>query len=382
MLLKISPLLGLRALILFSLVPYTLFAAQENKKGDPAFMPFPKKEQRAPQKEPQQTKKPEVIKKRAPLSKSPVAKAPPPSKTVQNESPPSTNNSQPAPVKSAAPRAAPSFYSLFSCEKVPNRSWLSAQHRESKGIGYNVGYSTLELFLGNPFCARTLGFLDLRGHIFNNGKWAANGGIGLRHGLESSPYVVGINAYYDYREASHAHFNQVGGGLELLANRWDLRLNGYVPIGKRKHKFEDGFSAFKGNRAIFAKQYEFSYYGGDLDLGCEFIKGDLGDLHGTLGGYYFYGEYGKNAGGCFLKLNARVTPYVSLEAQGSYDNLFRWIAQGAVALNVPFGGKALKKKPMSCMEPLSLGERLVEPVARFEIIVKNEHKKKASNRFY
>ena len=419
---KASHLSNLRFFLFFSLVPYTLLTAQEKKESSPPFLPLQKKEQASAQNEKKQAEKPatnstpskpSTSKTSSPSEKGSLTKglsgnrdnsqnekekkknaesladsknsnlpknalSNAPSLSAQNDKPANANNGQMTAAKKPAMQYLPkSGYSLPSCDTIANRSWLSAQHREAKGIGYNVGYSTLELFLGHPFCESTLGFVDLRGHIFNSGKWAANGGIGLRHGLDAYPYVVGINAYYDYREASHSHFDQIGGGLELLAASWDLRLNGYIPLGGRKHKFEDGFSEFKENRAIFAKHYEFSYYGGDLDLGYEFVKGDLGDLHGTLGGYYFYGEYGKNAKGGFLKLNARITPYVSLEAQGSYDNLFHWIGQGALAVNVPFGGKALRKKPMSCMEPLSLGERLVEPVARFEIIVKNEHKKKA-----
>ena len=278
-------------------------------------------------------------------------------------------------VKPASKRF--SSFSLPTCENRASRSWLSAQHRESKGIGYNVGYSTLEAFLGQPFDEKSLAFLDLRGHLFNDGRWAANAGIGLRKALDFHPCVIGINAYYDYREAEHHHFNQVGGGVELLGSRWDLRLNGYVPLGERSHKFKDGFSKFKDHRAIFSKRYEFTFYGGDAELGWEFAKGDSWDLHATLGGYYFYGKFDKHTAGGLLKLTSRLTPYLTLEAQGSYDHLFRWIGQGAVALNLPFGGRAVSKEATHCESPLSIGERLVEPVSRFEIIVKDNHRKTA-----
>ncbi|MDE3045922.1 MAG: inverse autotransporter beta domain-containing protein [Verrucomicrobiota bacterium] len=57
-------------------------------------------------------------------------------------------------------------------------------------------------------------FLDARGHVFDNGKWAANAGVGLRTLKGTRAY--GINAYYDYRNTGRFHSNQIGAGLESL----------------------------------------------------------------------------------------------------------------------------------------------------------------------
>ena len=57
-----------------------------------------------------------------------------------------------------------------------NPSRISARHIENKGIGYNTGYTTLEAFLAAPTDLwPVMPFVDLRGHIFNDGHWAANG---------------------------------------------------------------------------------------------------------------------------------------------------------------------------------------------------------------
>ena len=91
---------------------------------------------------------------------------------------------------------------------------ITARHIESKGVGYNQGYTTLEGFFSLPSMVDNVWFpfLDLRGHVFNNGKFAANAGLGLRYLSESR--VWGVNSYYDYRQASHRNFSQYGLGLE------------------------------------------------------------------------------------------------------------------------------------------------------------------------
>ena len=92
---------------------------------------------------------------------------------------------------------------------------LTARHIEANGVGYNQGYTTLEGFFSSPNLERKdwVPFLDLRGHVFNNGKWAANAGVGARY-LDDTR-VWGGNIYYDYRNTTHQHYNQVALGVEL-----------------------------------------------------------------------------------------------------------------------------------------------------------------------
>ena len=85
------------------------------------------------------------------------------------------------------------------CTTTHDINRISIRHIESKGIGYNQGYTTLEGFFV-PIPSLNTGwvpFLDLRGHLFNDGKPAANGGLGLRY-VDSR--VWGGNIYYDYRK--------------------------------------------------------------------------------------------------------------------------------------------------------------------------------------
>src|SRR5579872_5012888 len=73
------------------------------------------------------------------------------------------------------------------CYSGPHPSKVDVRHLEYSGIGFDQGYSSLDLFLSNtnPWLGNSIFFLDLRGHIFNNGKPAANVGGGWRYLFES-----------------------------------------------------------------------------------------------------------------------------------------------------------------------------------------------------
>src|SRR3569832_2212519 len=114
----------------------------------------------------------------------------------------------------------------------PKHSRISARYTSPKGVGYNEGYTTLEGFFAPATIVgdKWLPFVDIRGHLFDNGKWASNSGLGVRH--MGSSRIWGVNAYYDYRNTHRHRYSQVAVGLESLGIVWDFRLNGYIPVCK------------------------------------------------------------------------------------------------------------------------------------------------------
>lgn len=255
---------------------------------------------------------------------------------------------------------------------------ITAKHREGNGIGYQTGYTSLEGFFSTSKTPNLLGFADVRAHVFNDSKKAYNLGVGLRGLSEPLRVVFGANVFYDYRDARHRAFNQIGVGLEVLSRKWDLRANGYIPVHNTKKKYRDEFLKFTGNSAVFSKRYEFAFIGAELALGRELVKMKYWDLHAKLAGYWFNGEFGKNAGGGLFELSTNITRYLTLKGQASYDTLFRGIFQGEAAINVPFGWKFEKRdSQLSCTALKDLEDRLVETVDRFEMIVTSIKRKKA-----
>lgn len=272
----------------------------------------------------------------------------------------------------------PPLVDSCSCCPGPENARLSLRTTQPGGIGYPTGYSSIDLFYTPGSNANFYPFLDFRAHVFNDGKPAFNTGLGLRYLPDCSEMVWGINAYWDFREAKHASFSQAGLGLEALWADWDLRLNGYVPFSRHKKGYRTDFLKFQGNNAIFYKKYELALAGGDLNLGYYLFRGDCMDMHATLGGYYFQGDYGKHAGGGLFRLSSNLSDYFTASGQVSYDNLFKWTGQGEISLNFAFGKtvRRYERKVSCCTDLISIEKRLVEKPQRFEIMPTTSHKKR------
>ncbi len=259
------------------------------------------------------------------------------------------------------------------CDFCRETTRASVSHIEGKGIGYDKGYTSLELFLA-PGLERSSAFpfLDLRGHVFDDGRLAFNTGAGFR-GLVSKR-VYGANIYYDYRQTHHGHFNQVGVGLESLGIRWDFRLNGYLPVGDKDSRlFHPRFGKFVGNDLYVKRTRESAMSGADGEAGMHLRPLEKLNFYAGAGPYYFEGG-GRNMWGGKARIDAYYKDYLSLELSGSYDDLFHGIVQGTIALNLPLGaGSKLKPRntrcPISCCDLQILSGRMVQPVNREEIIV-------------
>lgn len=272
------------------------------------------------------------------------------------------------------------------CAGHPYR--IEASHIEANGVGYKKGYSSLAAFAAPfTFCS-LVPFIDLRAHVFNDGKLAANAGLGVRTLLDTKIY--GINGYYDYRKSSHHHYNQVGLGIEVLGRRLEYRLNGYLPVGKKEspafHRDNSSnplFDSFRGHDMLIStvsrSKSEFAMKGFDGEVGAVIMKKKHYNAYLGLGPYYYSGPYRKHAVGGRARLTVKAYKYVLLECISTYDSLFHEIVQGRIGVTVPFG----PKKPAStsvdipcCEKALAMNKKLYQDVERQEIIVLKSHRKK------
>jgi hypothetical protein len=275
---------------------------------------------------------------------------------------------------------------------------ITVKHIEGGGIGYNQGYSTLGGFFSfNRY--RVVPFIDLRSHVFNDGKFAANAGLGVRGLLKQ--VALGINAYYDYRNTHHQHYNQIGVGVEVLGARWEARANGYLPVGRKKSNPFDTrissvssttpytFDFFSGNEMFLSSQttttttkkdkVEFAMKGINAEIGYHVFKNKNIDLFAGIGPYYFKCYYDKKAVGGKARLTANFTEYFYVTGIYSNDSLFHSRVQGEVGINIPFGPQKHPQRSKdfpSCDDAIALQKRLVQPVARQEIIVVSRHERK------
>ncbi len=249
---------------------------------------------------------------------------------------------------------------------------ITARHIEANGVGYDQGYTTVEGFLTSthPFgkWEQWVPFLDLRGHVFNNGKMAANAGLGCRYIASST--VFGVNAYYDYRNTKRQHYNQVSAGLEALGKIWDFRVNGYLPVGwKNSPFFNTKFDRFKAHSIYLSRKRDFALKSANAEAGLHVDHFKDVPLYFAAGPYYLTGN-GKTGWGGSLRAAVDLFDYVRLEGNTSYDSLFHWIGQGQISVNLPLGPKRKVKKNnhSSCGKALALSMRALQRVDRMEII--------------
>lgn len=255
---------------------------------------------------------------------------------------------------------------------LPQPSRATVRHIESKGIGYNQGYTSLDLFLSpsDPFNCRWVPFLDLRGHLFDNGDPAANAGVGLRYLM--SDWIFGVNGYYDYRQTRHHHvYNQGSFGIEVMNACWgvDLRANGYIPFGDREGSlFNPEFGKFEDHFMLLRFKQDIAMRGGNVEIGYHVpFENPNVDVYFAGGSYYLQGR-GRPAVGGQLRFALDLWNYVRLEANASYDRVFKWIGQGQVGLSIPFGGSGCVQCSCNPCTEHVIRNRLAQRVDRFEII--------------
>lgn len=266
----------------------------------------------------------------------------------------------------------------LSCGMAPSPIRVGVRHIEANGIGYNQGYTTVEAFFSPAFSWKGcyFPFLDLRGHIFNNGKPASNLGMGMRY--MGSSRIWGMNTYYDYRKTDHQSYHQIALGLESLGEIWDFRINGYLPVGNKTSSLFGNlhFDQFKGHHAYFSRKYEFALKGMSGEVGAHINIFKNAPLYIALGPYCLQGK-GKSFWGGQLRLAFDILKYVHLEGNTSYDHTFKWVGQGQVSVMIPFGKKrpVKQRKEESCRQDMVLARRALQRVDRREIIPVDQQRK-------
>lgn len=274
-----------------------------------------------------------------------------------------------------------------ACEPDIQPYQIQVRHLEWEGIGYKEGYTTLQGFIAPMQWGNYIPFFDLRGHVFNNGKFAANTGLGLRYIFDSAQSMIGGNVYYDYRSTKHHHYNQIGVGAEYFFGKWEARANGYFPVGSRTQTYHkellgSTFKAFQGNNLLINEHYkskqEFAMIGFNAEVGVHPLEIQRNyDLYVAAGPYYFSGKGNKNAWGGMVHAKGTFWKYLSLEIGDSYDHLFHNRFHAEVAVNVPLGKRkqrSLKKgnggqDANACFANNIMFYRASQPADRQEIVV-------------
>lgn len=177
-------------------------------------------------------------------------------------------------------------------------------------------------------------FLDLKGIVFTDARWAATGGAGYRGRLADS-FLFGVNAYYDYRRGDCKNsFHQIGFGLECLHECFDARINGYFPIGKDSQPCCKKGREGKDSPPCFKKCREFAYTGFDASVGATLLSYCGFNLYASAGTYHF-SERVIHFWGGFGTIELDWKTMVSVQARISNDHIYGKNVQGIVQLSFP-----------------------------------------------
>lgn len=227
--------------------------------------------------------------------------------------------------------------------------------RVGGGRGYRYGYQTAALYMA-PFREWGFPFLDLRLHRVDTRGSAFNAGLGFRRWVDRES-AWGANIYYDFRHAFRTNLHQIGFGLEYFGKYFDMRTNGYLPVGARRALLETHTTRYLGGYFAKAKEYQAALWGVDAEIGKWVYCSSCVDLY-AAGGPYFYDTTGRCSGlmGGMGRVALWFFQNFMLGLYVSYDNVFHTKVQGEIGISIPF--------------PLCAANRCLFPrVVRNEILI-------------
>lgn len=206
-----------------------------------------------------------------------------------------------------------------------------------RGLSYNGGYASVGAFLAAYDPNRgSYPFFDIQGHRIDNGTWASNVGVGYRHMCCDCVEMVGVNVYYDRREIEHVGLEQMGLGVELFGRCWDLRANGYWPIGNNEVILDTVRTDYNSEFFAISDEVNKGLWGFDIEIGRYLFCCDCFNIYGALGPYFYGSECCHSLVGGMGRLEARLWNCFSAEFIVLQDHVFGTNVQGRFTLNLPF----------------------------------------------
>lgn len=225
---------------------------------------------------------------------------------------------------------------------------FALKHREERGVGYQKGYSTAQIYLSNLWrsnCQPFLVFTDVRFHVFNDARFACNAGVGTRLPTYEDRWIFGANLYYDYRQSKHLKTHQVAGGVEVLSKWVDFRLNGYGPVAFKRRAGPFVLERLAGNNIFLKRRLDFAFPSVQGEIGFPIPGAEIINLYAELGPYYLFntkmndgiGGSSGNTWGGKIRLKAQVYEGIGLGIDYTFDTIFHSRVQGYAIFSFPIG---------------------------------------------
>lgn len=235
-------------------------------------------------------------------------------------------------------------------------------------------------------------FADLRGIADTERGLEGNAGLGYR-GMVGTKYrwIYGGYAFFDARRTkSNKLYYQVNPGVELLSEDFDVRANGYIPVGRTRHLLS-GTTASAGGigqvqvvgTRIFMSvpgggEEEVSMAGFDAEAGVRIPWLGEPEVRLYAGGYAFFRPGVKPIAGPRFRAEARLFDLPLLGPQSrftfgietSWDRVRKQQVYGFLNLRIPLGAVAASPAPVLD----SFERRMVDPIVKDVDVVTEKRK--------
>lgn len=211
-----------------------------------------------------------------------------------------------------------------------------------RNFGNSKNYGSAGIFYApciSPCCFG--GVYDVSYQYYDDGSFGVSAGVGIRGVNACDTLVGGLHIYYDYREGKAANYNQVGLSLEVIGNCFEIRANGYIPLGDRertgsKRVFSDyDNTGVETPYIVRAYQKEYAYGGADLEGG---LKYDCGGFlaYGGVGSYFFENHsLHHRLWGAIAKVRLELGRIVMLQGQYTWDKILKSDGRVWFEINLP-----------------------------------------------
>lgn len=210
--------------------------------------------------------------------------------------------------------------------------------------------------------------------------WASNTysgslGLGYRQITTIFNYTNILGAYFlaDISRTATGHtLTDISPGFESLGKIWDVRLNGYIPIGKTDWTTEDWADKFGNNKYISYQghnQYDawFIYHeetgpGLDAEVGRNLLVINDMLLKGFVNGYYYHMQHNNDYMGAGAELAFYPSSYLEVSANYTYDKYRHSIVMAGLKLSV--NDLITNVNGSAYHNNTNLQHRLFDPIAR------------------
>jgi len=194
-------------------------------------------------------------------------------------------------------------------------------------FGRNTSISHVELF---PYVLEDnhMYFADWRMFMNNYGQLGGNFGLGYRIRPWGGENIFGASLWYDADDSLEKLYQDVGISLEHLSDVFDVRLNGYLPVGETENRLADRLTnpRFVGNSLIYDRVliYGTALGGVDYEVGmplpATFLRQH--NMRAYVGAYHFGGNDVDMISGGKARLEGNIIPSVEAQVLVTSDSYF------------------------------------------------------------